>query len=384
MLAWLFYTPIILLAYQFVIFPLILFLMSRMKQEPVYADLPDEELPSIAFIIAARNEEDIIADKLENTFALRYPKDRLRILVAANGCSDNTASIVKSFASRGVELLEYGAIGKTEAQNRAVQLCDEDVLVFSDANTPYAEDALYELVKPFTDPGVGSVAGNHVYISEEDSRSSTEGFFWNRIELLYKKTESATGGAIGAMGSIYAVRRDLYVPLPPDVVSDFWEPVLIASRGHRTVFGEYAICYERTEDPDLQVEYRRKRRIVHRAFYSLIRFRWILNPLKHPRLAWLISSHKLMRWLTPFMLALPLMASTLRIIIGKGRFPDIAYFFGMSMFGFLAVLGRGFGRTTSVPILTPAYYAMLMFFAAAKGVYTSLAGDQLSTWDRAR
>ncbi len=384
MLVWLFYTPIALLTYQFVIFPLILFLLSRFREEPEYADLSDDKLPSVAFIIAARNEEDVIAAKIDNSLELRYPSDRFTVYVAANGCSDNTVSIVNSYADKGVVLLEYGEIGKTEAQNRAVKACPEEIIVFSDANTPYAEDAVYELVKPFSDPLVGTVAGNHIYQSSDNPRSSTEGFFWNRIETFYKRAESATGGALGAMGSIYALRRRLYIPLPNDVVHDFWEPVLIAARGHRTVFGEFAVCYEEAENPDLRMEYVRKLRIVQQAFYSLVRYRWILNPLNHPRLSWLIVSHKLMRWLTPFMLALPLMAGTMRIVAGKGRFPELAYFVGMSLFGFLAVLGRGFGRTTSVPILTPAYYAFLMFFAGAKGVYTSFAGDQLSTWDRAR
>jgi cellulose synthase/poly-beta-1,6-N-acetylglucosamine synthase-like glycosyltransferase len=384
MLAWLFYTPIALLAYQFVIFPLILFLFSRLRIEADYAEMPEDKLPSIAFVIAARNEEDVIAEKIENSLELHYPKDRLQIFVAANGCTDDTVSIVQSYADRGVILLEYGEIGKTEAQNRAAKSCVQDIIVFSDANTPYAEDAVFELVKPFVDPLVGCVAGNHVYQDHGDSRSATEGFFWNRIETFYKRAESATGGAIGAMGSIYALRRELYIPLPNNVVHDFWEPVLIAARGYRTVFGEFAVCYERAEDPDLKIEYQRKLRIVQQAFYSLVRYRWILNPLKYPRLSWLIISHKLMRWLTPFFIAIPLMAGSLRLVTGKGRMPELAYFVGMSLFGFLAVLGRGFGRTTPVPVLTPAYYTLLMFFAAAKGIYTSFAGDQLSTWDRAR
>ncbi|GBE29403.1 MAG TPA: glycosyltransferase [Bacteroidetes bacterium] len=384
MLVWLFYIPLALLVYQFVLFPLALYVLSRRRAEPEYAELSDDELPTVAFIIAARNEEDIIADKIDNSLSLRYPSDKIRFIVIANGCTDRTTEIVGNYKDDRVELIEYGEIGKTEAQNRAVKDIDEDILVFSDANTPYAEDAVYELVKPFQDQQVGSVAGNHIYMSGEDSRSSTEGFFWNRIELLYKKTESVTGGALGAMGSIYAVRRELYIPLPPDIVSDFWEPVLIAARGKRTVFMESAICYEAAENPDLIIEFQRKSRIVHRACYSLVHYRWILNPLRYPRLAWLIVSHKLMRWLTPFMLAIPLMAASMRMVIGRGRWPQVCYFVAMSLFGFFALLGRGFGRTTSVPVLTPAYYASLMFYAAAKGVYTSFAGDQLSTWDRAR
>ncbi|MCB2212003.1 glycosyltransferase family 2 protein [bacterium] len=385
MLTWLFYMPIALLAYQFILFPVILLVSARRKGEPYYGDMPDDQLPTITMIIAARNEADVIADKLANSVALDYPKDKYSVIVAANGCTDDTPKVVRSFSDQGVFLAEYGNVGKTEAQRRAVrEHAKGEILVFSDANTPFDNDALRELVQPFQDPKVGSVAGNHIYLDKGDSRSATEGFFWNSIELFYKKTESASGGALGAMGSIYAVRRSLFVDLPPDVYEDFWQPMLIAVKGYRTVFAPNAICREQVEEPDLEIEHRRKMRIVQQSVAGIIKFRWVLNPFRYPRLAWLTISHKILRWGAPFMLLAMLVSATFKLLLGRSDALQRFFFFSTTILGFLAILGRGLGRYKSVPILTHSYYAVLMLHAAYQGTLDGFKLGSFSSWDRVR
>lgn len=383
MTGWLFYLPLALVFYQFVVFPLLLFSLARRKPERTYRELSDEELPTLTVLIAARNEERSIAAKLRNCLKLRYPKEKLRFIVVANGCTDRTPEIVRGFAGRGIELLEYGEVGKTVAQNLAVRECDSDVIVFSDANNPYNLDGLYELAKPFQDPQVGSVAGVHYYFNTEQATGATEGTYMTRIETLLKVAESRFGATLGAAGSIYAVRRSAYIPLPPDVMSDFWEPVLIAARGWRSEFTTKALAFERAH-PEFEGEFRRKVRIIHRAVFSMLRFRWMLNPFRHTKLAVLFFSHKLLRWFDPFLLIAAFLSAVVRILAGRGGWLERSYFLMVTTLGFVALLGRGLGRERAVPGLSHAYYAFLMMAAALKGTVAAFRQGSMSSWDHGR
>lgn len=383
LLAFFFFVPLALVLYHLVLFPAGLLYVASKKTDTSPPPLADDDLPTIDLMIAARNEEASIAGKLENSLELNYPKEKLRIIVLANGCTDSTVDIVKSFEDRGIILFEDGPIGKVMAQNNAVQRSDADVIVFSDANTHYNLDALRLLVSHFQDETVGVACGRHIYVNTDDPTGAGEGFYWNNIETRLKKAESALGGLIGANGSIYALRRELYVPMPNTVISDFIEPLSIALNGYRTVYEPRAHSYEDAE-PTFKQEYARKARTVRRTAYSLVVMPWLLDPRKSGSLAYLIFSHKVLRWFTPVLLLLALTAATLRILSGKDHQLDRLFFTGMTLFGFLALLGRGIASDTKVPGLTQIYYVALMFRAAMQGLYEAFTEGHEAVWDHAR
>ena len=204
------------IAYVFAGYPAIMALLARLRPRPVRLDR--DYRPHVSLIIAAHNEGAVIADKLRNVATLDYPRDRLQVIVAADGSDDDTARQAASF--EGVIVLHRPErLGKLAAIERALAAAEAEVLVFSDANNMYSRDALRELVAPLADPAVGLVAGAKV-IDEGRGRAldQAEGLYW-RYESKLKEWESAVGCAIGAPGEIMALRRRAYRAPPPGMVT---------------------------------------------------------------------------------------------------------------------------------------------------------------------
>jgi len=371
------------LLYHFIMFPLILLGVASSRKEKSYTPWDEDRLPTIDLLIAAKNEASCLREKLDNSCDLDYPAEKLRIIVLANGCTDETVKVAESNSIGRITVLEFDDIGKTEAQNRAVSESSSDIVVFSDANTLYDSDALRKLIVPFTDPAVGVVSGRHKYRRNGSAADSTEGAYWNIFETGLKRAESRTGGLIGANGSIYALRRELYEPLPPDVISDFIEPLLISLRGYRTEYAPDAVAWEVAES-NLHEELARKERIVRRSFSSLLKYPQLLDPGRSGRISWLIWSHKVLRWFAPFLGALALLGSLLRILTGKGGKIDYTVFGGSTILGFFALLGRGLGTEKAIPLLSHSYYLVLMLKAASTGVIKALRDGSQITWNHNR
>jgi len=374
---------LLLLFYSFLLFPVILLAAASRKRETEWAIPEDADLPQVELFISARNEQAGIAGRIENCLNLKYPKGRLQTTVLANGCKDNTVEIARGYDDRGVRVLEFGEIGKTEAQNRAAADSEAEILAFTDANTLFEEDALRPLVAPFTESAIGAVSGRHRYRNGERATDATESAYWNFLETGLKRAESRTGGLIGANGSIYAVRREQYIPLPADAISDLLEPLLIAQAGYRTVYAPEAVAWESAEQ-DFRAELARKERIVRRSVASVLKFPELLNPGRNGRLALLLWSHKVLRWLSPFLLGAALLASTLRILTRRNNGFDVAVFGASSLLGFFGLLGRGLGSERPIPLLSHAYYLVLMLRAAATGVFNAVTKGSQMIWDHTR
>lgn len=372
-----------LVIYHLVVYQSVVAVMGLLSPA-VEAPVPDaEDLPAVALLIAARNEEASIAARLENALQLDYPQDKLEVVVVANGCTDATADIVRGFSDRGVRLLEYDDVGKSVAQNRAVETLESEIVVFTDANTAFSADALLHLVAPFSDPGVGSVGGRHVYTNTGDATGAAEGIYWNVIERALKQGEARLGTALGANGSIYAIRRDLYVPVKADVPSDFIAPLLVAANGYRTEYAPRALSMERAE-ASFAAEYARKRRIVRRSVHALLSYPELVDPRTNPRLAWMLISHKVLRWWTPALLLVGLGGALLRMAGGRATRIEVGSVVLASLMGFLMTLGRGLGRDDHVPVITHAYYLYLMFRAAIEGTMDALTRGGVATWEHNR
>ncbi len=303
MSGWLFWSCVAAVVYAYAGYPLAVWLLARLRPRPAWERpaSPDGPWPMVTLIIAAWNEEAVLARKLDNTLVLDYPADRLCVVVAADGSDDGTVAVAGAYADRGVTVSFHPErAGKTMALNRAVEGAgsDTDVLVFSDANNMYEPDALARLMEPLADPRVGAVTGAKMVAGGGDGLEASEGLYW-RYESFIKRQETRLGSTVAATGEILAVRRELFEPFEPGTVNDDFDCIMrVAASGHRVAYQPRARSVERAS-ATAAGETARRARIVAGRYQAMARsWRW-LSPAR-PLLAWQVVSHKFLRPLVPF------------------------------------------------------------------------------------
>ena len=255
----------------------------------------------ISIIIAAYNEESIIEEKIKNTLALDYPKDKMEILIGDDGSSDRTAEIVAKFSEVRLIKKERNE-GKAAMLNDLCKAAKGEIFLFSDANTMLENSALRNLAAEFENENVGCVCGQLSLKDESGSNlGKTESVYW-KAESKLKKLESRFGAVMGSNGALYAIRSELYPKLPTHktVMDDFYITAKILMKNYSCVFCEKALAFENTSASKYG-EFKRKVRIGRANFNFLFDFLPLLNPL-HPLRAYMFLSHKLLRWLNPFLL----------------------------------------------------------------------------------
>ena len=325
--------------------------------------------PTVTIVIAARNEERNLPGKLSAIEALEYPADLLETIVVSDGSTDRTAEILLQ-AHQRVRLMPLVlpvSVGKAEALNRAVTQARGEILVFLDTRQALDQVAVRELVSCFADDEVGAVSGELMLEAADGSPSGDAlGIYW-RLEKLTRKLESETGSVVGVTGAIYAMRRELYQPIPPGtLLDDVLIPMQVARAGRRVVFHSGAIARDRifAEAPK---EFSRKVRTLT-GNYQLLRLApWLLSPA-NPLLFRLIS-HKLLRLVVPFLLLAMLAGSA----VSPGPFFRLCFtaqifFYLAALVGLLAPAAR---RLKAVSI---AYTFTMLNVAAAKAFYNFLGG----------
>ncbi len=374
-----FWVAAALVAYAYVGYPLVVFACSRLfghKRQAV--DGAEEDLPTISLLIAAHNEGSVIAERVDNALAMDYPKDKLQIVVASDGSQDGTNAIVESYADRGVRLLAFPQQrGKSAVLNDAVAQLDTELMILSDANTMMEPQAARRLVRWFSDPEVGAVCG---WLQLYDTRTgrNADGLYW-RYENFLKSCEGRLDAVLGANGAIYAMRTDLFQPIPADtLVDDLTIPLLAKlSSGCRIVYDREAVAVEETA-PDIRAEFRRRARIGAGGFQAIARLWQLLHP-RHGWTTFAFLSHKVLRWSSPFFLVAMLLSSLLLAtmpVYGLLLLAQVA-FYALALFGDrLAVSGNG-GRLLRLPALfTTVNAALLVGFARW------LRGPQTGVWNR--
>jgi cellulose synthase/poly-beta-1,6-N-acetylglucosamine synthase-like glycosyltransferase len=366
-----------LVVYVYFGYPLLL--VMRVWLRP-YAVTHGSSEPSVTLIISAFNEQDVIADKIENSLALDYQKDNLEIMIVSDASHDGTDEIVKMFAERGVKLLrmpERG--GKTAGLNEAVKQAIGEIVVFSDANAMYRHDAIKALVRNFEDPSVGAAVGESTYNESTTDAEKSESAYW-RYETYVKRLETRIGSVIGGDGAIYAIRKGLYRTMAADALSDFVNPLQIVEQGKRCVYEPDAISVEKAAG-SYGKEFRRKVRIVNRAWRAMMSMKNMLNPLRYGFFSWELISHKLLRWLVPvFLLAIFLtnVALIARHPVYQVALVAQCIFYGLAVAG---ALQRH--RDLAAPMYIPFYFC-LVNIASARGILEAYRGKTYTTWSTAR
>jgi len=366
------------LAYIYIGYPLLVWVLARLfGRDPVRR----ETTPMVSLLIPAYNEEAHIEEKLRNSLSLDYPTDRLEILVASDGSTDRTNAIVKAFAAQGVRLIAMSQnIGKASMLSRVVPLLRGEIVVFSDASSQLARDALRKLLRPFADPRVGCVSGLYRLIGDAvgDLRAQGEGLYW-RYETFIKRQESRLHSILGAHGAFYAIRRSLFQHVgETDINDDYLVPMRIVASGARAVYEPAAVAWER-ELASVEGEFARRRRIAAGNCQQIAALRHLL----HPRRGWMafcFFSHKVLRTAAPLlMIALLISSPWLPAPWAALALGAQALLYGSAWIGYLC---QRSGRR--IPWLSPPLYFCLGNLAMLAGLckYCFRRGEL--GWERSR
>ena len=381
-----FYFCWIFIFYTYIIFPFLIFIFSRLSARKANLEShldPTQagNLPTVAMVVAAYNEESVLAEKLDNSWRIDYPQSRFRLIVGSDGSSDRSAEILRTCPDPRLTAAVYSERrGKISVLNELVgglSTTDTDIVFFSDANTMLAPDAMRKIVAHFQDPRVGCVSGELKL--EKSGGVSGEGFYW-RYENWIKRSESRLGFLIGCNGGIFALRREAYEALPPDtIVEDFVLTMRVLEKGWNVVFEPGAVG---TEPACLssQAEMARKTRIGAGNFQALALTRRMLLPAYGLR-SFAYWGHKVIRWFVPVFLLLAFISNLFLL----DRF-SFRISFVLQSVGFLAAYWsyHSVEEKPAPKIIRLAGYFYLMNYAIFAGLLRFLRKNQRVTWERVR
>lgn len=288
--------------YAYVGYAAVLWLLSLIKPRP---PLTGKYQPNVSIIMAAHNEAKTLQRKISNLFELDYPKERIQIVIASDGSSDGTAEIILSNEPLISPVILDRAHGKAAALNEAVKAATGEILIFFDVRQRIALNAISELVKCFADPDVGAASGE-LLLESSANEPSRLGIYW-KIEKFVRKLESVSGSVVGVTGAIYAIRRELYVQIPPGtILDDVFVPMNIVRAGKRVTFCPSALAYDQVSAVRGK-EFSRKVRTLTGNYQLLDLAPWLLtntNPIRFR-----FFSHKLARLTVPFLLVSMIISS---------------------------------------------------------------------------
>ena len=375
-----FWLSIFLILYTYLVYPLVLSVFFNVGNEQRTANserrLADDKLPQVTVLVCAHNEEKVIGERVENLLRVDYPKGKLEIIVASDGSSDRTEDIVKSYADKNVKLLGVKQrCGKVGTINRSFDEAKGDIVVMTDANTSFDKDAVTRLVEKFNDKKVGCAVGELHF--HKDGVGELEGVYW-RFEQFLKKVEGGRGSLLGANGGIYAIRKELFIKLPDNtIVEDFLLPMKILERGYKVVYVPEAVAYEDATQKMVQ-ELERRVRIGAGDFQALTLSWRMLDP-RRGFSAFAYFSHKVVRWMVPFLMILAFLANLLLV----GMLFYRMLFALQILFYLLAVAGRVLASLhVKAKFVGLPYYFVSMNIGLFFGFLKFCFGAQRVTWKR--
>ena len=372
MLAWeiVFWLCVSLLVYAQAGYPLVLAALARLPRARTAITPAPGEPPTVSLIIAAYDEEAVIARKVANALALDYPRDRLEVVVASDGSSDATVERARQAGADRVLDLPRG--GKIRAQDAAVARSHGEIVAFSDANSTWEPDALRLLVGAFADPAVGYACGQVTFVN--DGGTNQEGLYW-RYEMALRALESRLGSITAGNGAIYATRRASYIEVDPIMGHDLSFPFNMVKRGWRAVYVPHARAAEKMV-PSLEGEFARKRRMMSHTWPIVLRG-GLLSPRGYPPLyALMIASHRLLRYAGPFLHAAALAASF--VLAASSTFYALALALQLAL-----IVAALLARVVPLRPLLVARYYVLTTASVAAGLWDWLRHGTPAGWEPA-
>jgi len=380
-----FWILVFLVFYTYLGYGLFLYILVRIKRLFKKSDksFSVDYKPSVTHLIAAFNEEDYIAAKINNSQNLDYPSGKIKTLIVTDGSDDTTATIVQSFPGI-LHTHKPERKGKIAAVDRAMEMVESDIVIFSDANTDLNPEAVSYIVRHFEDDKVGAVAGEKRILKKEKDKAAGagEGIYW-KYESKLKTWDSELYTVVGAAGELFAIRKSIFESVPKDsIIEDFYMTLRIAERGYRVVYEPKAYAVE-TASASVKDELKRKIRIAAGGIQSIVRLRSLLNPFKNFLLSFQYISHRVLRWtLTP--LALPFIFLLNFLLLPISPFYEILFYLQI-LFYLLAILGFYLeSKEIRIKILFVPYYFTMMNYAVYMGMGRYLKGSQSVVWEKAK
>ena len=386
----LFWVMLFIVFYTYIGYGILLYMIIRLKrlfwgkpQETVLP--PDEELPDITLLICAYNEEDVVAEKMKNTLAIDYPKDKFRIMWVTDGSNDKTNELLKAYPEVDI-VFSPERRGKTAALKHGLRELKTRYVAFTDANTMLNQGAMKEIARQFMDPTVGCVSGEKRVVSKKggDMAAEGEGLYW-KYESTLKRWDSELYSTMGAAGELYAIDPTLVRDVPDEaLLDDFMISMYVVESGKRIAYAPNAYAQEHGS-ANIFEESKRKRRIAAGGLQSIWWLRRMLNPLHQPLVTFQYVSHRVLRWsITPVALVILLCVNIILAIMGAGLFFNIFLFLQLLFYALAAIgwLLSSYGRKNK--ILYAVYYFVFMNVNVFRGMNYLRTHSRSGAWEKAR
>ena len=373
----LFWVSWLILAYHLLGYGFILYIINRFKKTKSPVDPVLTSYPRIIVLCAAYNEEKEIEAKILSFLALDYPKDRIRMIVISDDSTDDTNAIVSRYTTdSNVELIiQKPRRGKQSAHNMVLPLLDCDYVLSTDANSIFAPDAVMLLVqKMLSNPQLGLASGE-LRLLKAGNLQSGEGLYW-RYESFLKKMDSSFKSIIGANGSIFLIRRELFTEIDPQSVDDFERTLIVLQKGYLAAYEPLAIVTEEETEKASQ-EISRKIRIITQEWYAMQRNRGLLNPFRFPAISFILYSHKIIRWLLFAFVLTGFISSAFLLAMW---FYKLAFILQIVFYG-LGLIGLSLQHTgIHLPLTGIATYFVAMVYSSAVALKNYLINKNFGMW----
>ena len=386
----LFWAMLLIVFYTYLGYGILLYIIIRLKRlfagAPRKAAVPaDADLPTITLLICAYNEEDVVAEKMANTLAIDYPREKFRIMWVTDGSTDNTNELLKAYPEVDV-VFSRERRGKTAALKHGLQELQTRYVAFTDANTMINPGAIKEIARLFTDPTVGCVSGEKRVAARKEGEMAAEGegLYW-RYESTLKRWDSELFSAMGAAGELYAVDPQLVRDVPNNaLLDDFMMSMYIVQDGKRIAYTADAYAQE-YGSANIFEESKRKRRIAAGGLQSIWWLRSLLNPIKYPLVSFQYISHRVLRWsVTPIAMVILLVINILLSVTRAGLFFDVILALQL-LFYLSAFIGWLLARHgVKNKLLYTAYYFVFMNLNVFRGMAYLSSHNQSGAWEKAK
>ena len=386
----LFWACLLIVFYTYIGYGILLYIIIRLKRlfkgKPLKSAMPsDEELPTMTLMICAYNEEDVVAEKMENTLALDYPKDKLRIMWVTDGSNDHTNELLGAYPEVDI-VFSPERRGKTAALKHGLRELQTRYVAFTDANTMINAGALREIARLFMDPTVGCVSGEKRVAARKEGEMAAEGegLYW-KYESTLKKWDSELYSAMGAAGELYAIDPTLVKEVPDEaLLDDFMMSMYIVNDGRRIAYTPDAYAQE-YGSANIHEESKRKRRIAAGGLQSIWWLRSMLNPFRQPMVAFQYISHRVLRWsVTPVAMVLLLLVNIALVMMGAGTFYSIMLTLQLLFYlmAFAGWLQNHYGHKNK--LLYTAYYFVFMNLNVFRGMAYLRSHGKSGAWEKAK
>ncbi|MFC2152212.1 glycosyltransferase family 2 protein [Bacteroidota bacterium] len=364
----------------------ILGLVIKIFKTKTKIDTTDFYEPEVTLFVAAYNEIDFIEIKVNNSFSLDYPQEKIKHVWVTDGSDDGTPGTLNNYNNIKV-FHDPERNGKIGAINRGMNFIETPIVIFSDANSVLNKEAVRLIINEFKNPAVGCVAGEKRITTKnkDNAVNAGEGIYW-KYESFIKKCESQLSSALGAVGELFAIRTELFNEIENDtILDDFVISLRIAQKGYKIKYVPNAFAYE-SASVNIHEELKRKTRIAYGGFQALSRLKGLLNPFKNPLLMFQYLSHKIFRWLFVPISIFLLFFINLYLAIDENwsGLYTVIYFLQVIFYLFVMLGALLQSHKTNLKFFFAPYYLFMMNLAELIGLVRFIRKKQSVNWERSK